>query len=241
MTAMTIDETATRPPDVSLARLALLADPARSELHRLVRAGEAGLTREEAAAATGISRSLAAFHLDRLAGAGLVTVTYERRTGRAGPGAGRPAKVYRRTAEPLEVAIPPRRYELAAGLFAEAIASHLSGGPAVAQALDDAARTNGAELGSLARKRAGRHPSRAARLEAGRSILEEAGFEPLLRDGNLILRNCPFDALVKAQRDLVCGMNRSLMEGVIEGLALEGFSASFEPRAGSCCVVWTPA
>lgn len=238
---MAFDESAAVGSASALARLALLADPARAELHRLVRAGEAGMTREEAATATGISRSLAAFHLDRLAAAGLVTVTYERRSGRSGPGAGRPAKVYRRAAGPLEVSIPPRRYELAARLLADATSRHIAGGPGVTVALDQAARAHGIEIGAAARKLAGRRASPAARLEAGRAVLEDAGFEPIIRDGALILRNCPFEALVQAQRDLVCGMNRSLMEGVIEGLGLERFDASFEPRPGACCVVWVPA
>lgn len=238
---MTLDETARPGSPGPLARLALLADPVRAELHRRVRAGDAGLTREEAAAATGISRSLAAFHLDRLAEAGLVTVTYERRSGRSGPGAGRPAKVYRRAAEPIEVSVPPRRYELAAQLLAEAASRHLGGGPNVGVALDAAARAHGMELGRLARTLAGRRGSRPALLDAGRAVLEDAGFEPVIRNGSLVLRNCPFDALVQAERDLVCGMNRSLMEGVIEGLAIEGIEASFQPRPGACCVVWIPA
>jgi predicted ArsR family transcriptional regulator len=236
-----LDETRGENPESALNRLALLAEPARAELHRLVRAGETGLTREEAAAATGMSRSLAAFHLDRLAEAGLVTVTYERRTGRSGPGAGRPAKVYHRSADPLQVSVPPRRYELAARLLADATARHLGGGPEAAVALDEAARAHGVELGAAARRLAGQRASSSARLEAARAVLEDAGFEPVMRDGTLVLRNCPFEALVQTQRDLICGMNRSLMEGVIEGLALEGFNASFEPRPGACCVVWTPA
>lgn len=237
--AVTIDES-TSPSTSALARLALLADPARAELHRLVRAGDAGLTREEAATATGISRSLAAFHLDRLAEAGLVTVTYERRSGRSGPGAGRPAKIYRRAAEPLEVSVPPRRYELAARLLAQAMSRQLAAGQDASSALDEVARAHGVVLGKRARKQAGRRTSRTARQEAGRAVLEEAGFEPIDREERLVLRNCPFEALVQAQRELVCGMNRSLMEGIIEGLALEGIEASFEPRPGACCVVWTP-
>lgn len=236
---VTIEEGA-RDPTSALTRLALLADPARAELHRLVRAGEAGLTREEAAATTGMSRSLAAFHLDRLAEAGLTTVSYERRSGRSGPGAGRPAKVYRRAAEPLEVSVPPRRYELAARLLAEAMSRRLGAGQDAGVALDEVARAHGVVLGKRARVLAGRRASRTARQEAGRAVLEEAGFEPVDREGRLVLRNCPFEALVQAQRELVCGMNRSLMEGVIEGLALEGIEAAFEPRPGACCVVWTP-
>ena len=109
------------PVDASIARLALLADPTRAALHRTLRDREAGITRDEAAAAVGVSRSLVAFHLDRLVDAGLATVTYERRNGRSGPGAGRPAKIYHRSTETVAASVPGRDYELAAALFAQAI------------------------------------------------------------------------------------------------------------------------
>jgi predicted ArsR family transcriptional regulator len=223
-----------------IGRISLLADPGRAALHRLIRSSRHGVTRDEAAAAVGISRSLAAFHLDRLAEAGLAEVAYERRSGRTGPGAGRPAKVYKRSGDTVAVSVPERRYELAASLFAAAISRHLAGGADVPGALDDGARAAGITLGAEARKRAGPRRSRSALLEAGRTVLEEAGFEPELDGRMLLLRNCPFDALVQDNRDVVCGMNRSLMQGVVAGLQLEGIAATFDPQPGRCCVLLTP-
>ena len=78
--------------------IAVLDDPVRRRLYDYVSARGDGVSRSEAAQAAGIGRTLAAFHLDRLAEAGLVEVTFARPAGRSGPGAGRPAKLYRRAA-----------------------------------------------------------------------------------------------------------------------------------------------
>ena len=84
--------------------VAVLADPQRRELYRL--ATEREISRDEAAAALGIPRSTAAAHLERLAGAGLLAVTHVRRSGRTGPGAGRPAKLYRAASADVAASIP---------------------------------------------------------------------------------------------------------------------------------------
>ena len=102
--------------------LALLAEPVRRRLYEHVRGAGRAVDRDEAAAALGIGRPLAAFHLDRLAEGGLLDVEYHRRSGRTGPGAGRPAKFYKRAEGPeIELSVPPRRYGLAAGILAEGI------------------------------------------------------------------------------------------------------------------------
>ncbi len=96
--------------------IALLDDPVRRGLYDFVSAQGHGVSRTEAAAATGIGRTLAAFHLDRLAEAGLVEATFARPAGRTGPGAGRPAKLYRRAAAEHQVSVPPRDYRAVAEL-----------------------------------------------------------------------------------------------------------------------------
>src|SRR5690606_38891806 len=63
---------------------------------------------------------LAAFHLDKLVDGGLLEAGSRRLTGRSGPGAGRPAKVYRRAAGERGVSVPARDYRTAAGVLAEA-------------------------------------------------------------------------------------------------------------------------
>jgi predicted ArsR family transcriptional regulator len=218
-----------------IGAVAALGEPARLALYRYVaERGEAG--RDEAARATRISRALAAFHLDRLVAEGLLVATYRRRSGKTGPGAGRPAKLYARAPGEISLSFPERRYELAAHLLARAVAK--APGGAAAKAVDGAAAAYGRALGAEARSRAGSRPSRAKLVAAALAVLTEQGFEPS-RDGNGVirLRNCPFHALALECRDLVCGMNLSLLRGVIRGLGGSGLKAVLDPQPERCCVV----
>lgn len=229
-------------PVTDIDALAVLAEPARRRLYEWVARQPDPVGRDAAAAAVGIGRPLAAFHLDRLVAAGLLDISYRRLTGRSGPGAGRPAKLYRRAAREIQVSVPARRYELAARLFADALASGMAGDASTDDALARAASDYGAGLGKEARRRAGARAGRAALLAAAREVLDEAGFEPAPAGDNLIvLRNCPFDAIAQTHRDVVCGMNVSLMDGVIGGLRAAGIRAELDPRPGMCCVVWRRA
>jgi predicted ArsR family transcriptional regulator len=223
---MTFDRT-----DDELAALAPLAEPVRRRLYLWVVGSEEPVGRDEAAAAAGISRSLAAFHLDRLVDDGLLEPVFRRRTGRTGPGAGRPAKLYRRAPETHAVSLPARNYELAAELFAEALDADAGSGPdAVRGTVETEAHERGAAIG-------------AARLARGASLRETLageGYEPR-SDGDVIrLGNCPFHALVQAHRDLTCGMNLSLMTGILDGLETPDWHARLDPRPGLCCVCFEP-
>lgn len=211
-------------------RLALvygLDDPVRRRLYDYVSASAEPVGREEAAAELGIGRPLAAYHLDRLVSLGLLTADYRRPPGRSGPGAGRPAKVYARSATQFAVTAPPREYELAARLLAEAVESDASGFSLAC--LKRAARRLGAELGARYRQ-AGRGAMRAA--------LTEHGFEPVADDdGSMALRNCPFHQLAERHREIVCTMNLALLEGVASGIGAEDVRPALEPVPGRCCVV----
>ena len=221
--------------------IAVLAEPVRRDLYRHVTAQGVPVGRDAAAEATGISRALAAFHLDRLVAAGLLRATYRRLSGRTGPGAGRPSKLYERSDREIALSLPARRYDLAARLFAEALSAGSTGASTV-EALDDAARSFGVGLGEEARRRAGPRPGRRALLRSASAVLAEAGFEPTERGGDTIaLRNCPFDAIARTHRDVMCGTNLSMMHGVIEGLRVAGVAAELDPQPGMCCVVWRPA
>ena len=218
-----------------LAALSSLGDPVRSQLYEFV-AGSAGpVGRDEAAAATGIGRALAAYHLDKLVGLGLLTASFRPPPGPSGRGAGRPAKVYARSGREFAVTVPPREYELAASLLAQAIESD-SGGQARA-ALHSAARRRGAELGR--RHRAGRvWPGRARGVQATQAALRAHGFEPRLdQAGHIVLHNCPFHQLAIRNRDLICGMNLALVQGFAAGLGATGLSPALDPGPGRCCVV----
>jgi predicted ArsR family transcriptional regulator len=223
-----------------LAEIAPLGDPVRRRLYVYVLAQPGDVGREEAARAVGITRPAAAFHLEKLVEAGLLEAGYRRLSGRRGPGAGRPARVYRRSARQVHVDVPQRDYELVARFLLRGLDAEDSAG--AVERTHRAAHAFGAGLGAEARRRAGARPSRERLLRAVTEVLEERGFEPLPDpDGVLRLRNCPFDALSTDHRDLVCPMNLSMMQGVLEGLGASGFEAVLEPRPGTCCVAFRPA
>jgi predicted ArsR family transcriptional regulator len=218
-----------------LDRISLLAEPTRRALYlEVVRRGEVG--RDAAARAMGISRSLAAFHLDRLAEAGLVGVEFRRLSGRTGPGAGRPAKLYRRRGD-LGVSVPPRDYELAGRILAETVDS---GGAKPAQ-LGRTARRIGGDVGRAVRERAGSSPSRDRLTRSLLGTLRAHGFEPTRSGDRVRLMNCPFDALASRFPDTVCSMNHAFLKGVAEGAGLRHLEAVLDPQPGRCCVSFRPA
>ena len=220
----------------SVAGVASLAEPQRRDLYQLILQRGDAISKDEAAAALGVARSVAAFHLDRLVADGLLTTEFRRLTGRQGPGAGRPAKLYRRAEAEVSVSLPARQYDLAAGLLAAAVSDAIRTGTPVGEALTRVATEYGRELGNRARQEAGKRPSRRALLEAALAVLEEQGYEPRVRGDEVVLANCPFHALVDEQRDLVCGMNHDLLAGMANAVGDDVLAARLEPSAGNCCV-----
>lgn len=221
----------TSPAD--LAALAALGEPTRWQLYDHVARSPRPVSRDDVASALGLARTNVAFHLDRLVEEGLLAVDYERRTGRSGPGAGRPAKVYRRSDRQLEVSLPERHYVLAAQLLAAAVEAAGEEGSARA-ALDREAHLAGRRIGAAADRAGGR---RAALLR----VLEAYGFEPQPHEASVLLPNCPFHVLARDHRELVCAMNQRLLDGVLTGLGERELSARLQPAPGSCCVRLVPA
>lgn len=218
--------------DQDLEALALLDEPVRRNLYDWVITQGRPVGREEAAKALGITRALATFHLDRLAAAGLLEGGYRRLTGRVGPGAGRPARVYWRADREFSVTLPARSYERAAQLFASAL-EELGDGSLPAP-LHGAARKLGEELGTTSRPRAAPAKRVSAALAAG-------GYEPMTDGtGTIRLRNCPFDTLVDAHRPLMCGTNLALAEGITHGAGATDIRAILDPQPGLCCVAFIP-
>lgn len=210
-----------------------LADPVRRSLYDLVVASDLGeVSRDQAAEALGIRRGLAAFHLDKLVGAGLLRAGYRRPAGAGGPGAGRPAKYYRRSENEVGVSLPARRYDLMGTFLAGAISGAGSGGLRAARA---AARDYGRRIGTAAREE-GRAPGARAASRAV-ALLSEHGFEPVRvgRD-RIVLRNCPFHALATRYTETVCDVNYALHCGLIEGLGTETLKADREQAPDRCCV-----
>ena len=217
--------------------IALLDEPNRRRLYDLVSASHEPVGRDDAAAALGISRELAAFHLDRLVEGGLLETEYRRRGGRSGPGAGRPAKLYRRSSREIAMSIPPRHYDLAADVMAAALEG--LGGASGVEAVAAIARERGATIGTDARRKAGARPGRRRLLAGLLDVLRRAGYEPHLdAAGTICLRNCPYDALAAQHRDLTCGMNLAWATGVVDGLGAPA-AVELAPEPGRCCVVFS--
>ena len=219
-----------------VAGVASLAEPQRRALYRFVVKNDGPVSKDEAAAAMGVPRSVAAFHLDRLVADGLLTTEYRRLSGRQGPGAGRPAKLYRRAEGELSVSLPARHYDLAAQLLAAAVNQATRTGTPVGDALTGVATDRGHGLGDRARELAGKRPSRRALLDAALAVLADQGYEPRAHGDEVVLTNCPFHALVDEQRDLVCGMNHDLLCGMADAIGDDVLAARLEPSAGNCCV-----
>jgi predicted ArsR family transcriptional regulator len=206
-----------------VAAVTALDDPVRRALLDLVSRSDTAVSRDKAAETLGLTRRAAAFHLDRLADEGLLTVEFRRLTGRSGPGAGRPSKLYRRAADEVAVTIPERRYDLAGELLAAAVeASTRSGEPArdaLMRLATDAGRGMGAASGALV------------------NVLEDNGFEPRPDgDGGIVLGNCPFHRLAQRHTDIVCHLNLELLRGAAEGADDHDHTVVLDPEVGRCCV-----
>jgi predicted ArsR family transcriptional regulator len=216
---------------LSIERVALLREPVRRHLYEHVRRTGAPVGRDEAARALGVSRAMAAFHLDRLAEAGLLEVEYRRLSGRSGRGAGRPAKLYRATPTRAEASVPPTSYPLAGELLLRAVRERRPEETAE-QALRRTATDHGREIAATL-PRTGRSRSPLGRM---RAALEDLGYRPVEREAVVILRNCPFHELVERHRAEVCGLNLAFLRGVAEGLDAGQVSVRPHDEPGTCCV-----
>ncbi len=217
-----------------IAAIALLDESVRRGLYLYVLARRREVGRDEAARALHISRALAAFHLDKLAEQGLLETSYRRLTHRRGPGAGRPAKLYRRASSALAFTLPARRYELAGKVFVRTLADAASS--RTRRALERAARAAGRRLAAARPVTRGR-TTNTRRLSEAVAVLGECGFEPARTNGEVRLSNCPFEELAEECRPLVCGMNLALVRGVLTGVQARGVRAELRPEPGSCCVI----
>jgi len=211
-----------------LDALAALGDRTRRQLYEFVVESVRPVGRDEAAEAAQIDRSLAAYHLDKLVERGLLEASYGRPPGRAGPGAGRPAKLYRRTRREFVLRAPARDYRLLAELLVRAADES---NPEVKTAIEEAARELGYNLGDAARR------SGADNQDALQALLRARGYEPVETEPGLLrLRNCPFEAVAGRYPAIVCGLNLALIEGMLAGLGTDPTSAMLAPQDGVCCV-----
>ena len=216
------------------AGIGALADPLRRDLYLYVCAQDHPVARDEAAEALDVPLHKVKFHLDRLADDGLLDVEFARLSGRTGPGAGRPSKLYRRAAREIAVSLPEREYELAGRFMADAIAESGRSGAPVLEALGQVAAEHGRTLGEAALASADSTGSDALHLAC--AALADHGYEPRIEAGSAILANCPFHALAQTHTDLVCQMNLSLVEAMVDEIGPGDVDARLDPAEGRCCV-----
>ena len=216
-----------------LMAVALLAEPTRQRLYLYLRERREPVGREEAARHVGVKARIAGFHLDKMAEAGLLEVEYRRLSGRVGPGAGRPAKVYSVSSRSFSVEIPQTRYALAASMMATALSA---GGPRAdgAESLQGVATTVGEKLGDEIRRQA---RTKGARQEAVQSKLQQLGYEPRVQEsGEWTMRNCIFSELSMSHRELVCPMNAALVTGLLDGAHVSSLHVERRIERPGCCV-----
>ena len=224
-------------PANGLAAITSLAEPTRRVVYDSVVAAGVWVGRDQTAAATGLERGTAAHHLDRLAEDGLLEVAYRRLTGRTGPGAGRPAKVYRRARSDFGVTLPPRDYELAGSMLAAAADRSRAEGAGIDDAIAEVVAERGSDFGAEVRRRLGRSNTAEARRGAVLEVLSAHGFEPRDGEGGTVtLHNCPFHRLAQEHTDLICNMNLCLLRSTLSEAGDTGFEARLEPQADACCV-----
>lgn len=213
-----------------VSSIGTLSDDTRRALYEHVAAQAEPVSRESAANAVGIAPHMARFHLDKLVEAGLLETEFRRLTGRSGPGAGRPSKLYHRVSQTIAVSLPERRYDLVGHLLAGAI-ERAAGGTALDEAVAEVAHDEGRTIAASAPP--ADKPDDLTRV-AG--VLAAQGFEPREEDDALTLANCPFDSLAREHTELVCSANLALIGGILEGMECSHLRASGEPHAGQCCV-----
>lgn len=178
-----------------------------------VRGSPSPVTADDAAAALGVHRSVARSRLERLLRAGLLEASFERRSGRTGPGAGRPAKLYSAAPEPDALEFPPRRLPALVGRLLDEVP---------ADGREEALQRAGEDFGRELAREAGMKPaaSLAAGLERVCAAVRSLGFQAALDriEGDTAVINtptCPLRPLV-AESPEAAYIDRGMWAGLVE-------------------------
>ena len=218
------------------AAVGALGDDLRGRMYSFIRAQGRPVSRDEAAEHVGISRKLAAFHLDKLEERGLLVSHYARPPGRTGRGAGRSSKLYEPSDLEIDITIPERRYDIVGDIMVAALEQDAPESPR--EVAKRVAFEKGEALGREVRSELKLRPPGTERaLAVAERTLTDYGFEPYRdENGDVSLRNCPFHTLSRKSPDLVCGLNREFIDGMLRGLGNRSIDAALEPTPGQCCV-----
>ncbi len=195
---------------------ASLGDATRRGIYVMVRESSEPMTATQIADHFGIHPNVARHHLDRLAADGYLQITRRRRTGRSGPGAGRPAKCYEATTKEIAVQFPPRRHELLSELLlriVERVAPE--DGPRIAEEIGrEYGRTLAAEIGIPEEEGFEDAVQAVARTMTG------VGFEMNadLDQRRLLTMYCPFGTTAANHPEVVCKLDQGIVKGLMEAV-----------------------
>jgi predicted ArsR family transcriptional regulator len=220
------------PIESAASSLAALADPIRRRLYRFVMGEPGAVSREQGAAGVGVPGHTAKFHLDRLVDDGLLDVEFRRLSGKTGPGAGRPAKLYRRSRRQIALSLPQRSYDLLSTILAKGVEEAVADGTSMGDVTARVSREEGHQFGTAAAQEV----PEGDELRRLAWSLQPHGYEPRIESGQMVLENCPFDKVARDHTELVCGLNVEFVGGVADGLGCAGLAVSLEPSPGRCCV-----
>lgn len=212
-----------------VSKVGSLTDPIRRALYHFVTHQSGSVSRDQAAAGVDVPRHTAKFHLDKLVDEGLLVTEFKRLSGRTGPGAGRPAKLYRRNRREISVSLPRRRYDLASQVLADAVERALDGIPmpeALVQAADEGARVVVESWPS----------SDGPELQRIGELMARLGYEPRIDDVAVVARNCPFEQLSAEHAGLVCPMNAEFVAAAARRLGCDSLEVDGVERGDGCCV-----
>jgi predicted ArsR family transcriptional regulator len=220
-------------PAAAIGAVAALDDRLRRAMFEFIRRARRPVTRDEAAAEVGISRKLAAFHLDKLVEAGLLatgTAPGPRRVGRA-------PKAYVPAPTQFRISIPERHHEVLAEILLDAVLTEQADETAQQAAMRVAAE-KGAACGRAERAAVGGTRLGAERaLTLSEPVLAGYGYEPdRVSPVCVRLRSCPFHPVTDRSPELVCGLNHAFLSGFVDGLDAPALEAVLSPEPGECCV-----
>jgi predicted ArsR family transcriptional regulator len=201
--------------------LAAVGDPELRETLLYARGQARPVTADDLASAKSVHRNVARSRLERLVTAGLLAPGYERRSGKAGPGAGRPAKTYSVVPQLDSIEFPQNHFESLAAMLVDAVGA--DGG---SERLREVGVAFGRELGRAAELR----PVKKLEVgferlcEAVRGLGYQASVERVDKDEAVIATpTCPLRPLVRSRPEAV-EIDRGMWAG-LASCALSGVKA----------------
>lgn len=215
-----------------MSRLDAVGDRELRQALLFARASSEAVTADDLAAAQHIHRNVARSRLERLTTAGLLEPRFERRSGRSGPGAGRPAKAYAVTPELSAIEFPQRRYEQLIGLLLDSLP--LDGR---AETLGEVGAAFGGELAAAgAMQQARTLPAAAVNIcEAlGRLGYQASVDQASTAEASILTPTCPLRPLAVARHDAFA-VDRGMWAGLVAA-ALRGAEAERVCCEGRGCL-----